>query len=219
MRNMILSVLLASMTAPAFGQLNESQAIDSFNQAVMKSARESNLNRRELLQLRFGLTFHGKVLRSQVASKLWTDGVIGDDFDSSGLYRIDAIDWDSLLPALKELLPMILDFIKQLLEIFGSSVSVESPDDPGVIIGSNSFGNSRTLADIPSVSTTTTTTVQPKKRIQQPIPQIKLIAPTGKQSSAIKQPVTIREQHQDYVVMPKPNEWTSPITKPNTNPI
>ena len=121
------------------------QRADGFNRAVLRAAREKGLSRGEMFKLRTGLVFSGQRLRALVAASCWENGLIGDDFDAEGRYRVEAIDWDKLIEALKELLPLILDFIEQLLILFGSADT--GAELPRIIV--SPVGSAAVVDDLP----------------------------------------------------------------------
>ena len=117
----------------------EAAQLNNFNKAVLAAARARGLNRGEQVRLWLQLKIHGRRLRTHVAAELYLQGRLPDNW-KDGRYDYSEIDWSEFGEWLKDVLPVILEFIKAIVELFGeSSVAPDPapnpPPDDGIIIG------------------------------------------------------------------------------------
>jgi len=117
----------ATLTAAAPRKMANSE----FRKLILAKAKASNMTIRQRLQLRTGLAFFGDEIQEAVEARLAYDGKGIGDGD---------IDWAKLFE-------QILEFIKLLLELFGTT----DGGDGGVIIGASGIILNEPIVEAPAM--------------------------------------------------------------------
>lgn len=112
----------------AFIKKNSDQCCDAIIEAAKQAVERGDISKAEYRRMRmfrmlFPRRFHAL---AEAALEVYVEEapVIGDPAQE--------IDWDALLEFIRELMPIILEFIKALMDIF-EPVSIEMPEAPNLI--------------------------------------------------------------------------------------
>ena len=153
-----------------------------FRRIILEKARSSNMTVRQRLKLRTGLAFFGDEIQEAVEARLALDGKGIGDGD---------IDWAKLFE-------QILEFIKLLLELFGTTDN----GDVGIIIGDNEIMLTNPIVNAPII----------EEPIVEPI--VDIVPPAPKVVETPEPKIVMREAPAPTKSVPKTVVQQKPIVIP-----